>query len=129
MLVEVMDLPMLQKTVLSPIPSCSLKMTSKRIPEINKTPPNIIEIFKYFSSSLFLLNIWDNIKNSPKSPKNIISFPFDEPIKNKYVIGLIIGLNMSVTNIIPAKTMNKNPIIIVLLTFINNNLSFNTLNN
>ena len=61
MLVELMELVMLQKTVLSPIPSCSLKMISKIIPEINKTTPNIIEIFKYFSSSLSLLNNCDNI--------------------------------------------------------------------
>ena len=65
--------------------------------------------------------------NNPKRPKNIMSFPFEDPIKNVYVIGLIIGLNMSVMNIIPANSMNINPIMIVLFSFINNNLSNNRL--
>ena len=71
---------------------------------------------------------WDNIKNNPKSPKNIMSFPFEDPIRNKYVIGLIIGLNMSVKKITPANIMQINPIMIVLLSFINNSLIINTLN-
>ena len=47
-----------------------------------------------------------------------MSFPFDDPTKNWYVTGLMIGLNMSVTKIIPANMMNMNPTKIVLLTFI-----------
>jgi hypothetical protein len=57
-----------------------------------------------------------------------MSFPFDEPIRNRYVIGLMIGLKMSVIKISPENNMNINPIMIVLLIFINNNLSINSLN-
>lgn len=65
--------------------------------------------------------------NNPKRPKNMMSFPLDDPIKNVYVIGLIIGLKMSVMNINPANNMNNNPIMKVLFSFINNNLSNNSL--
>ena len=51
-----------------------------------------------------------------------MSFPLEDPIKNKWVIGRIIGLKISVTNIIPLNNMNINPIMIVLLSFIKNNL-------
>mgnify|MGYP003292531720 CR=1 FL=1 len=57
-----------------------------------------------------------------------MSFPLDDPIKNVYVIGLIIGLKMSEMNISPANNKNISPIMIVLLSFINNNLSINSLN-
>lgn len=57
-----------------------------------------------------------------------MSLPLEDPIKNRYVIGLIIGLKMSVMNINPANNMNINPIMIVLLSFIINNLIINTLN-
>ena len=73
------------------------------------------------------LIIWDNIRNRPKRPKNIMSFPLEDPIRNKYVIGLIIGLKISVIKIAPASKINIIPISIVLLTFINNNLIINTL--
>jgi len=56
-----------------------------------------------------------------------MSFPFDDPIRNVYVIGLITGLKMSVMNINPANNMNINPIMKVLFSFINNNLSNNSL--
>jgi hypothetical protein len=49
-----------------------------------------------------------------------MSFPLDDPIKNVYVKGLIIGLKISVRNIIPPNKININPTMIVLLTFINN---------
>jgi len=65
--------------------------------------------------------------NTPKRPKNMMSFPFDDPIRNVYVIGLITGLKMSVMNINPANNMNINPIMKVLFSFINNNLSNNSL--
>lgn len=57
-----------------------------------------------------------------------MSLPLDEPIRNKYVIGLIIGLKISVIKIKPANNINIAPINIVLLSFINNNLIINTLN-
>jgi hypothetical protein len=75
----------------------------------------------------FLIN-WDNIKNKPKRPKNIMSFPLDDPIKNKCVMGLITGLNALVRKITPANNMHNAPIKIVLLIFINNTLIINTLN-
>ena len=128
MLVELMPLVIEQNIVLSPMPICSLKITSSKIPKINKTAPITIEIFKYLVVSMSFLINWDNIKNNPKRPKNIMSFPFDDPIKNKYVMGLIIGFKMSVRNIMPARTINKIPTSIVLLTFINNTLIINTLN-
>ena len=128
MLVELMPLVIEQNIVLSPMPICSLKITSSKIPKINKTAPKPIEIFKYLVVSMSFLISWDNIKNNPKRPKNIMSFPFDDPIKNKYVMGLIIGFKISVRNIMPARTMNKIPTSIVLLTFINNTLIINTLN-
>jgi hypothetical protein len=56
-----------------------------------------------------------------------MSFPFEDPIKNKYVTGLMIGLSASVRKITPARMMNMVPTNIVLLTFINNNLIINTL--
>ena len=81
------------------------------------------------NSILFLLcsllvcpPIWDKIKNNPTRPKNIMSFPFDDPIKNRYVMGLMIGFKISLTKITPARSMNINPSSIVLLSFINNNL-------
>jgi uncharacterized membrane protein YfcA len=55
-----------------------------------------------------------------------MSFPFDDPIKNKYVTGRIIGFKISVRKIIPASRINAAPTNIVLLTFINNNLIVNT---
>ena len=98
------------------------------MPKISETVPKTIEIFKYFVSSISFLIVWDNIKNKPRRPKKIMSFPLDDPIKNKWVIGLIIGLNMSVTKMMPANNMHIIPIMIVLLSFINNNLSINSLN-
>ena len=64
------------------------------------------------------------IKNSPKSPKNKISFPLEEPIRNTRVIGLIIGLKMSVIKSTPANNINMNPANIILFLFIKINLSF-----
>ena len=128
MLVELIVLDMAQNTVLSLMPICSLNMISKSMPKTNKTVPIIIEIFKYLVTSIFLLINWDKIRNNPKIPKNMMSFPFEDPIKNKYVIGLIIGFKIFVRKIIPARNMNKNPNNIVLLIFINNNLISNTLN-
>ena len=127
MLVELMPLVMEQNTVLSPMPICILKITSNRMPKVNITAPKTIEIFRYFVVSMSFLIIWDNIRNRPKRPKNIMSFPLDDPIRNKYVIGLIIGLKISVIRIAPASKINIIPISIVLLTFINNNLIINTL--
>ena len=83
MLVELIVLDMEQNTVFSPIPICSLKMISKRIPKVNKTLPITIEIFKNFLWSISLLINWDATKNRPKRPKNIMSLPFEDPIKNK----------------------------------------------
>ena len=123
-----MPLVMEQNTVLSPIPICILKITSSIMPKTNKAVPNAIDIFRYLVESTSFLIICDNIKNKPKRPKNIMSFPFDDPIKNKYVTGLIIGVKISVTKINPANTIRINPAMIVLLSFINNNLSINTLN-
>ena len=114
--------------VLSFIPICSLNNTSSKIPEINKTAPVIIETIKYLVVSISFLIDWDKIKNNPTRPKNIMSFPFDDPIKNRYVMGLMIGFKISLTKITPARSMNMNPSNIVLLTFINNNLIINTLN-
>lgn len=71
---------------------------------------------------------WGIIKNNPNRPKNMMSFPLEDPIKNKCVTGLIIGLKISVMNIMPANIMKANPIKIVLLAFINNNLIINSLN-
>jgi hypothetical protein len=98
------------------------------MPKINKTPPSSIEIFKYLVVSISFLITWDNIKSKPKRPKNIMSFPLDDPIKKLYVTGLMIGLKMSVIKIIPANNMNINPISMVLLIFININLRSYTLN-
>jgi hypothetical protein len=120
MLVELIVLVIEQKTVLSFIPICSLKITSRAIPKINKTEPIHTDIFKYFVVSISFLNNWESIKNNPKRQKNIMSFPLDDPIKNVYVKGLIIGLKISVRNIIPPNKININPTMIVLLTFINN---------
>ena len=128
MLVELIVLDMAQNTVLSLMPICSLNMISKSMPKTNKTVPIIIETFRYLVTSIFLLITWDKIRNSPKIPKNMMSFPFEDPIKNKYVIGLIIGSKIFVRKIIPARNMTKNPNNIVLLIFINNNLISNTLN-
>lgn len=128
MLVELMPLVIEQKTVLSPMPICILNNTSKNMPEINKTVPKTIETFKYLlMSTSFLIN-WDNIRNKPKRPKNIMSLPLDDPIKNRYVIGLMIGVNASVRKIKPANKINIIPISIVLLILINNTLIVNTLN-
>lgn len=123
-----MPLVIEQNTVLSLIPICILKITSSKIPKINKTPPKIIEIFKYLLESMSFLINWDNIKNKPKRPNNIMSFPLDDPIKNKCVMGLITGLNALVRKITPANNMHNAPIKIVLLIFINNTLIINTLN-
>ena len=127
MLVELMPFVMEQNTVLSPMPICSLKITSSKIPKINKTTPNAMEIFRYLVISMSFLISCEDIKNKPKRPKNIMSFPFEDPIKNKYVTGLMIGLSASVRKITPARMMNMVPTNIVLLTFINNNLIINTL--
>lgn len=128
MLVELMPLVIEQKTVLSPMPICILNNTSKNMPEINKTVPKTIETFKYLlMSTSFLIN-WDNIRNKPKRPKNIMSLPLEDPIKNRYVIGLMIGVNASVRKIKPANKINIIPISIVLLILINNTLIVNTLN-
>ena len=75
-------------------------MISKSMPKTNKIVPIIIEIFRYLVTSIFLLINWDKIRNSPKIPKNMMSFPFEDPIKNKYVIGLIIGFKIFVRKII-----------------------------
>ena len=128
MLVVLIELVIDTKMVLSFIPICNLNRTSRRIPEINVTKPIKIEITKYLVVSISFLITLDNIKNNPKRPKKIMSFPLDDPIKNVWVIGLIIGLNMSVIKITPANIMKINPIMIVLLSFINNSLIINTLN-
>ena len=122
MLVELIVLDIEQNTVLSPIPICSLNITSKRMPKINKTLPITIDILRYFVVSMSFLINWDKIRNNPNNPKNIISFPFEDPIKKRYVIGLIIGLSKSVMKMMPASIIKINPIMIVLFTFINNNL-------
>ena len=82
MLVELMPLVIEQKTVLIPMPICILKITSKRMPKLNKTVPKTIEIFRYFVVSMSFSITCDNIKSKPKRPKNIMSLPFDDPIKN-----------------------------------------------
>lgn len=128
MLVELMPLVIEQKTVLSPMPICILNNTSKNMPETNKTVPKTIETFKYLVLSISFLINWDNIRNKPKRPKNIMSLPLDDPIKNRYVIGLMIGVNASVMKIKPANKINIIPISIVLLILINNTLIVNTLN-
>ena len=127
--VELIVFDMEQKTVLSFIPSCNLKTISRTIPKISSAEPITIETFRYFVGSKSFLITWDNIKNKPKRPKNMMSFPFEDPIRNMYVIGRIIGFKISVTNITPASNMNRNPIMIVLLIFIKNNLIVNALNN
>ncbi len=88
------------------------------MPEINKTAPITIEIFKYLVVFMSFLIVGDKINNNPKMPKNIMSFPLDDPIKNRYVTGLIIGLKISVIKINPARKININPTRTVLLTFI-----------
>ena len=118
MLVELIPCVMDAKMEFKDIPICSLKIISIRIPKVNKITPVTMDNFRYFVASISFLITWDIIKNSPKRPKNIMSFPFEDPIKNCYVTGLMIGLNMSVTKIIPANMMNMNPTKIVLLTFI-----------
>lgn len=128
MLVELIELLMEQKTVLSSIPIWVLNIISKAIPKTNKTEPITIEIFKYLVTSISFLIVWDNIKNNPKRVKNIMSLPFEDPIRKIYVIGLMIGFNVSVAKITPARIMNRNPTMIVLLSFIINNLLSNSLN-
>lgn len=128
MLVELMPFAIEQKTVFRFIPICSLKMISNMIPQINRTHPTTMDIFRYFVESISFLINWGTIKNNPKRPKNMMSFPLEDPIRNVYVIGRIIGLKMSVIKIIPPKKININPIMIVLLSFINNILIVNTLN-
>lgn len=128
MLVVLIELVIDAKIVLSLMPICNLKMTSRMIPKSNVAKPVAIEILRYFVVSISFSINWDKIKNNPKRPKKIMSFPLDDPIRNRYVIGLMIGLNMSVKNIIPANIMQINPIMIVLLSFINNSLIVNTLN-
>ena len=66
MLVELIPFVMEQNTVLSLMPICSLKMTSKAIPKINKTAPITIEIFRYLVVSISFLTVCDNIKIKPK---------------------------------------------------------------
>ena len=127
MLVELIVLVIEQNTVLSAMPICSLKITSSKMPKINKTNPKKMETFKYLVVLMSFLIVCDNIKNKPKRPKNIMSFPLDEPIKKRYVTGLIIGFKISVRKIMSARTMNNTPTNIVLLTFINNTLIINTL--
>lgn len=63
------------------------------------------------------------LKTVQKS-KNKISFPLEEPIRNTRVIGLIIGLKMSVIKSTPANNINMNPTNIILFLFIKINLSF-----
>ncbi len=118
MLVELIPWVMDAKIEFRAIPICNLKITSIRIPKVNKITPVTMDNFRYFVESISFLITWDIIRNSPKRPKNIMSFTFDDHIKNWYVTGLMIGLNMSVTKIIPANMMNRNPTKIVLLTFI-----------
>ena len=50
------------------------------MPKLNKTVPKTIEIFRYFVVSMSFSITWDNIRNKPKRPKNIMSFPFEDPI-------------------------------------------------
>ena len=83
----------------------------------------IIDIFKNLSESIFNpLNICVEIKNSPISPKNMMSFPLEDPIKNRYVIGCIIGFSRSVTKSKPAIIINRIPTNIILFIFIMNNI-------
>ena len=82
MLVELMPLVIDTKTVLSFIPISNLNNISRITPEINKTLPVMIEITRYLVESISFLIICDEIKNIPKKPKNIMSFPLEEPIKN-----------------------------------------------
>lgn len=122
MLVVLIVLVIEQKIVLSFIPIFHLNRISRRIPQINKTHPIIIDVFRYFSELKSLLMSWGIIKNNPRRLKNMMSFPLEDPIKNVCVMGLIIGLKRSVVKITPENNMNINPIMIVLLSFINNNL-------
>ena len=123
MLVDEMLLPIVMKMVLRPIPIWYLNSTSKRIPEINVIEPKIIDIFKNLSESIFNpLNICVEIKNSPISPKNMMSFPLEDPIKNRYVIWCIIGFSRSVTKSKPAIIINRIPTNIILFIFIMNNI-------
>ena len=110
-LVDEMLFPIVMKIVLRPIPIWYLNKTSRRIPNINVMEPNASVIFKYFSESILKpLNNWVEIKKNPINPKNIMSFPLDDPIKNKYVIGLIIGFKLSVRKITPASNIKIIPI-------------------
>ena len=81
MLVVLIVLVMDAKMVLSFMPILSLNTISKTIPKINKTEPVIIDTFKYFVVSMSFLIVWDSIINNPRRPKNIMSFPLDDPIK------------------------------------------------
>lgn len=48
---------------------------------MSKIHPRTIDIFKYFVTSTFLGITCDKIKNNPKRQNNIMSFPFEDPIK------------------------------------------------
>ena len=122
MLVDVTVFCAVMKMVLRPIPNWYLNRTSKRIPAINVIEPMIMEIFRNLSESIFKsLNNCVEIKKRPINPKNSISFPLDDPIKNKYVIGCIIGFKISVMKSTPAIIINRIPTNIVLFIFIKNN--------
>ena len=82
MLVEEMLFPITINIVLRPIPIWYLKKTSNNIPKIKVIEPRTIVIFKYLSASMFNpLNNCVDIKKTPINPKNIMSFPLDDPIK------------------------------------------------
>ncbi len=83
MLVELIELVMEQKTVLSLMPIFNLKSISRMMPNVNVTAPMTIENFRYFVVSMSFSIIWDIIRNKPKRPKKIMSFPLDDPIKNR----------------------------------------------
>ena len=100
MLVDETVFCVVMKMVLKPIPSWYLNRTSTRIPAISVMEPKIIEILRNLSESTFKsLNNCVEIKKRPINPKNIISFPLEDPIKNKYVTGRIIGFKISVIKV------------------------------
>lgn len=88
MLVDEILFPIVMKMVLRPIPIWYLNRTSNSIPNVNVIEPKTNVIFRNLSESTFKsLNICVEIKKNPINPKKIMSFPLDDPIKNKYVIG------------------------------------------
>ena len=68
------------------------------------------------------LNNCVDIKKTPINPKNNMSFPLDDPIKNKCVIGWIIGFKILLMKSTPAIIINRIPTNIVLFIFIKNNI-------